>query len=620
MKKRKNAYLKKYKMLFVSLLFLFLFLNVMNVAEATVATWDYTLNDQDMEYNQWRYWELKDWCTNCNYFWVTFRNPDNQIQVIGAKSSTPMTYSNSYFDFKINSNGRMDITSKLKNLDEQFSVYAGYSPDFPDTYQYFYVHIRGSLAPAQIKSLPTPITLEGKDSWTFSLSEYFTPWSEPHPDGYTHITAKWASAEITNNLFSRTKICQTSGGVNICLNSDGSDNVVISLKGINQTSNQTLQITAYNVGIGGEILRTTKGNPITLATITKGAYTTPFRTLYPIPALNLAFNETKGIVLDQYWKNITYVNVSVYDSGSSTWVNLTSNPDFPINYSSKVFPEFYLFMTWNGVFIHSFETNYAFPVYIYACNAIGCNGDDNALQVTILGEVPTFRIPDFDSDRDFDQIVLGHNQYKAIDLRSLFSNFDYINITWDDGYVQYNLTTPTDASENRSAVFPPAPVYEISVTFSNIIQLVSGTQNVNFIINVTACNDVGCAPYNDVYRIYFWIQGGSYPELVSQVNSSFWSSTTKVFLDIYPDNERMSGAQKAGVIIVSMAFISILFLFFLNKTEITSSSKMYAVMFINSLLFVFFLVKGYVGVVIPSALAVFILLMIYLKSKGGGET
>lgn len=623
-KVNKNIFRNQKFFLIFSLFFIFLFLNLNSVSAA--ALWTYKLNDINMVFNSHITGNIKSFCTDCTYFWITFRNPDNLVQTYFLKSSDNKKLSNSYFDFKLSSNGQVDFWTKNKamnkNTDTQFSVYASNNGNTPQVYQYFYLRIRGNNAdgssgikPSLSVKLEESIQIEGNNTWSSNIINSFVQAPPQTPTNYfLHITEHPTIKDFILNTITN-KECWTGTSVTICMDKGGN----YEIKGNNKTSSSTLYIQIRATNEWGEAISA----PVyihSVPTVTLNYTTTvPFRSFDTLIPLEIDFNETKGVILDNIWSNFLYINATI-TADNGTNITLTGNPNVPLQ-SILQKSNFTAFVTYNGLFIKSNYTPTTFNVWLSACNLAGCDTTANIQNVIIQGSVPEQTYGDVDTPIT---IVLEYNQFKALDFNNHFNNLTEIRINWSDDITVYNysLSTPNGTDLNKSSqIQATIPVqlpnkleYEIDISWNNIIQFTSVRTDFNFIINTTACNLAGCVRGPP---IYFYISGAKNPELISQINSTLWTNIASTFLDLYPENDGLSNGQKGAIVVISLFIVSFIFLILTMNMDMEASTKMYSLLFINSLVGIFLMLKGYVPTIVPILISLGLLILIFIKIIGG---
>lgn len=612
----RNEYLEKSKFLLIVLFFFFIF-SFISFTSAT-ATWNGKLDEFAIETNDFGWVDLTEYCTNCDYFWITFANPDNRIQIVSFKSSENPKHSNSYFDLALSPNGTLWVKTKFKELDfhtdVQLNVYISDIPQKPQAVDYTYLRIRDSLYPKQVDDFTNPIQLEGNNSWNINLFKHF---DLTFPRIYNlEVESVFAYASTTYTLTTDDTAQQclpASFPVTACVTPTG----ILSIKGENATSNVTLLISAVN-----EWGRTAV-NPIVIhnfPTITENYSAIPTRSFINIPNLTMGYNQTEWIPLDKIWSNLLWVDAIVpYSNGTNRTISSSFNGTFSSlfienNKTAEV--------TWNAFVARSNFTQGNYTIWFRGCNNGGCDSTNAFTYLNIIGFPPIITKGSVD---DPIPVPLDFRQYKAVDLNNYYDNLTYaiINFTDPTYYDNVSIKTPVTANYNssntqvRNYTSPLGFPYEIGITKGNVIYMTSLTTELYIPVSVVVCNTGACI---EGIPIGFYVVNSTIPEAISQeqVNSVIFTNVGNTFLGIFPDKDNLNATQKIGIIVLTIFIINLIILFALNKAGVSGVVLGYLMVILSSLIFLFFIIKGYVSVVVPIVLAFIGLVLAYFKLKGGG--
>lgn len=631
----KNLYLenKKSKILLFTISFLFLFFLSQNVISTSSGEWnsDNSIGNKLFESNSpgWNMLtnsheeiNLNGYCFNCSFYWLTFRNPDNLVQVVSMKSINNNISSNSFFKIQLTSQGILKIDSKsvvgTNDNDVALSIYSSDNGNFPKSFQLVFLRIRENLKPQYIGGLPSSIGLEGNDSFSAEM-----PFSTDIPSMATKYTFQvYQGSTKTNEVYTDNTTYPNgrcvSFWVKTCISGigkDGLSTVMWTISGINESASGSIFLIAENQ------YGSTKSPAIQLNTIKRNQSTiNPFRTNTYLTNIELGFNESGAEDFFANWKNFTYIVANFTYPTNSTQVTLNSSEKLDVDSRFIENGYFYIEVTPTAFLIRSGQQNITFPVSITACNSNGCNSNDNQFSVTIEGLVPLVN-----EDYNKNTLVLAYHEYKGLILSNIFSRLkfastDYYRLDWNDGIngpVQMFISSYAPISNQNFLISNVGqPYYQVIIEPQNSIYFLSGETNINFDINTSACNSQGCSTGP---VIHFYIQGGQEPEIVSQIGNNpsgnFFTNSVSSFMGFFPNKDNISSSQKTAIVLIAMFIVSLGILLLLNESEISAGSKLVSITVVNSGLFLFFLIKGYINFVIPVVIALAAIFIIVMKIR-----
>lgn len=426
------------KFLFFSFLFVFLFsLIFLSTNVSALASFN-PIPNRDLSMFMTTGFDLDTYCystsftTGCSAssYNLQFINPDTSQPVFLFPSGFS---SNSYFDISLGTNGVIIIHTFNKVLSRM--IIDAHASDIPLSSQPissgFFLSVNGMTAPQQTQSL-SPLILNGNDTAVYSVSNFFT--------NYNSISVSYSDPVLAQSIYlplSTGGICSV-GAIKVCLNGTNAGQSYITITGRNISYFGKIVIIAYN--IAGQTALSNGGLSVTVIpqVSSSALLTPPTRKPFSVAPLSLGFNELKTLNLDLLWSNYTYVNATFINPDTSNNVtvrlgsingtayndNFNSNSVFSLSLISSSFPTTILQ-------VYSNRTSASFPVFLTACNNIGCNstdifGNQNIEWVYINGTLPT-AVP-----ISIAPISMGFNSLKSFDLRKIFSNFDTLKIMFED--------------------------------------------------------------------------------------------------------------------------------------------------------------------------------------------
>lgn len=640
MNSKKLSYSEKKRFLLFAISFIFLF-SLISYTSATTGEWNLQIGEpivQDAGYGDFAVQmstntqlsiDLNQYCDNCGYYWIIYRNPDNLVQTVGLKSQNNNISDNSLFKVQITDKGILKFTSKSKvgdsDIDPLISVYSSDDPNKIKSINLFYLQVRKSYLPIYTGVSDNSFQLTGFDSIQSSMpfNQLDISTMPTSYKIYMYIGGSLNTTLTTSNVTDPNGLCKNSF-VYVCLTGIGTSGinpVNWEITGLNLSSSGYIVFSAINKY--GEV----KSPQIPINTISKNTtVNTPFRTNFNMPNINLGFNESTLITTDNLWKNSSYLVINFTYPNNSTQVILNSSPI--LREGSKYIRTgyFYIALFRNAISLDSSNLNISFPISVTGCNDQGCDSTNNIMNVNILGKVPVVL------QTEPINLVLEYHQYKAIDLTKLFSKADYYIIDFNDGLHGGNDTFIITSFYNNlysfnSANYPLTFVggssmsyYQVTLGARDVIYFESADKNLNFVMTTTACNSEGCsqgAPIN------FYIQGAKEPEIVSQIGNNpsgnWWSSISTTFMGLFPPSDNLTNSTKVGIVIISMFLVSALILFMLNKADVEPSTLVVSILVVNTILFAFFVIKGYISSTIPIVVGLLAIIVIFFKIKGGGS-
>lgn len=213
---------------------------------------------------------------------------------------------------------------------------------------------------------------------------------------------------------------------------------------------------------------------------------------------------------------------------------------------------------------------------------------------------PTAKVPSFVNSFVNDTLSFSMNNY--------FENYQNITINYSDlpYYPHINLTAQlsgssfTNSTGSLSTSLIPS-ASDITLTFINIGNAFGQ------LITVNASNQ-----YGYVIRSFTLSSSGFNTTTQSQ---GLLGGVVNTFNSLFPDSSGLTGTQKIGFVVVSMILITVLIIM-IAGTENTHLS-IYVALIMDFLLFIYFVVKGYVSIGILIFIVLVAIGLSYLKFRGG---
>lgn len=215
---------------------------------------------------------------------------------------------------------------------------------------------------------------------------------------------------------------------------------------------------------------------------------------------------------------------------------------------------------------------------------------------------PTAKVPSFVNSFLNDSLSFSMNNY--------FENYQNITVNYSDlpYYSHVNLTTGlsgasfTNNTGSISTSLIASPT-DITLTFANIGNAFGQ------LITVNASN-----PYGYVIRS-FTLSASGLTATTSQ--PGFLNNFVDIFNGLFPDSSGLTGIQKIGYVVITMILLTVLIIMIAGSQN--THISLYVALLIDFLLFIYFVVKGYISVGILVFIVLIAVALTYLKFKSGGS-
>ena len=204
---------------------------------------------------------------------------------------------------------------------------------------------------------------------------------------------------------------------------------------------------------------------------------------------------------------------------------------------------------------------------------------------------------------DFDMHL---NQEINIDLEEYFNNFVDVDIQIDGDVIPYPATLIDSNFEN---------VLSIDV-IAKILNLNSYDIEEEYEFIVSALNNHGSVSTQFTLRVM------EEPEIpIEPVEPTILSPLVNLFIDLFPDSEGLSLAQRLGFVIIIMLIVTILIIAVgYSSTGELPTAMIYLSMIINFVIFIFFMGIGYIPLSFIIWIALGLIAIAFLRLyKGGGS-
>lgn len=630
-RKERKTYLKKQIFL---IFFSFLFFQLISATAQFQ-----TIPFQQMGTGSYNEINLRDYCSSdtsyCrdSSFGIQFRNPDNgqQVQLLTSGESD-----NSYFTITL-INGLVQIQAKGKTISTSITVYGADVEYSSQASTQFTLSIVDNSNPTQIASFYTP-TIYGNNSLTYNLNNFFLNFNEiivNYNDNYLNATVN------LDELTTTTATSCGDGQIKVCLaSSTGSMTLTITGKNISYNSSQSggnyITITAKNPY--GQI---TDAFPLTVQPQTFQVYNViPIRNPISIAPLLMNQYENRSVNFSVFYRNFTSVtwlfnlnnsaaetyNVTINTNGTMTLCNIANSScydqsglwtdvdstDPTDNYAYRIHLRFFRDFSLYASSINQSFSN--FLINVSACNNIGCIstdafGNPDILYVSVNTSLPSV------TPATFSPLELGYRETKLFYWGNMFSGFTSLILNWSEGTQNFTLSMPT--SGYNSSTFNQTGgalniKYQMILYPDSFMSITSATTTHNFTIYPLACNSAGCVTgtlgINQSLLVNIYNQStGVFQNSSTGVTSDLFRNIFNVVFGLFPDSNTLDKVGRANFVLITIALIAGLILFFGYRSGGTILPLMIFAGLLSAFMLVFFVTKGYLGtefIVVPLVLGI----------------
>lgn len=316
-----------------------------------------------------------------------------------------------------------------------------------------------------------------------------------------------------------------------------------------------------------------------------------------ISDLNLGVNSEGTRLLTNFYNDFNTSSITFVSGTNSSNVTLQDNQSYAsVNYNVSLLAGYV-------VKVNSFSNMTNFRIYVNVCHGVGgCIGNTttSSFLVNITTGAPT-QVASILPIR----IEFGENDSRNIG--NFFVNYNYTNITFRSPVSLLNTTLSRNESFNSSS-------FNITFKSNDEILVYANNTATEFNITIAVCTSIGvnCIFDNLIVGIEETIAvEGENPILTNLVNA---------VIELFPDADDLSTTEKITYVLLSMVVLALILGYAsANKETGIPKAMIYLILFLEALLFLFFVRISYIPVGILVIGVLVIVAIAYLFIKFGGN-